>query len=116
MHDAPRFPDEFNLAHYFLFDRVKEGLGDKVAIRWGERGYTYREVAERSLGVAAHLTPAAVRGHRVYIVLPDGPAFAWSFFRSPRPAAAIADAPRRKARVRGCGFFTSEFSTRSARL
>ena len=80
MHDAPRFPDEFNLAHYFLFDRVKEGLGDKVAIRWGERGYTYREVAERSLGVAAHLTPAAVRGHRVYIVLPDGPAFAWSFF------------------------------------
>ena len=26
-----QFPDEFNIADYFLFDRIGEGLGDKVA-------------------------------------------------------------------------------------
>ena len=25
---APVFPDEFNLADYFLFDRLREGKGD----------------------------------------------------------------------------------------
>ena len=39
------FPDDFNLADYFLFDRIAEGLGGKSAIRFGERDYTYEVVA-----------------------------------------------------------------------
>ncbi len=31
------FPDDFNLADYYLFDRLSEGLGDKRAILFGER-------------------------------------------------------------------------------
>ena len=41
------FPDDFNLADYFLFDRVREGKGDKVALRFGDRAWTYAEVADR---------------------------------------------------------------------
>ena len=32
----PTFPETFNLADYYLFDRLAEGLGDKVAVRFGE--------------------------------------------------------------------------------
>ncbi len=75
------FPEELNLADYFLFDRVAEGKGDKVAIRFGDRSWTYADVAERSSALAkylvdAHLTPE----ERVYIVLSDVPPFAWSIF------------------------------------
>ena len=77
---GPRFPDDFNLADYFLFDRLKDGLGDKIAIRYGQRTYTYADVATRSLAVAEMLSRLCQRGDRVYIVLPDTPPFAWSFF------------------------------------
>ena len=38
---APRFPDRFNLADYYLFDRCDEGLGEKTAILYGYRRWTY---------------------------------------------------------------------------
>lgn len=79
--DLVRFPDDFNLAQYWLFDRVDEGLGDKVALRFGDRRYTYAEVAERSRALARHfLDLALVPGQRIYIVLPDVPPFAWAIF------------------------------------
>src|SRR5438132_12402570 len=94
-----RFPEEFNLADYFLFDRLKEGLGDKIAIRWGEREYTYREVADHSRAVASLLVHRAGHhaGQRVYIVLPDAPPFVWSFFGTLTAGAIVTmgnpDAP-----------------------
>jgi len=76
------FSDDLNLTDYFLLDRLKDGLGDKVAIRFGERAWTYAEVADRSLALARWLV--GVVGlrpeERVYIVLPDLPTFAWSIF------------------------------------
>lgn len=76
------FPDEFNLADYFLFAREREGKSDKVAIRFGDRSWTYREVAERSRALARFLvgTFGLRPEQRVYIVLPDVPPFAWSIF------------------------------------
>ncbi|MCG8419099.1 MAG: benzoate-CoA ligase family protein [Proteobacteria bacterium] len=75
------FPEDFNVADYFLFDRLNEGLDDKRAIRYGERAYTYADVAERSRALARYLTSIGVaREQRVYIVLPDTPPFAWSIF------------------------------------
>ena len=41
-----RFPDEFNLADYWLFAREREGRGDHPAIRFGDRTWTYAEVAD----------------------------------------------------------------------
>ena len=76
-----RFPDEFDLADYFLFAREREGLGTKVALRFGERSWTYAQVAERSRALARFLLVGGlVPEQRVYIVLPDTPAFAWSIF------------------------------------
>ncbi|MEZ4359926.1 MAG: benzoate-CoA ligase family protein [Kofleriaceae bacterium] len=77
----PRFPDRFNLASYFLFDRLTEGRGEHVAIRFGARAYRYREVAERATAVARWLLAHGLAPEeRVAIVLPDVPPFAWSIF------------------------------------
>jgi benzoate-CoA ligase family protein len=76
-----RFPDRFNLAEYFLFDRLNEGLGDKVALRFGDLAYSYREVADRSLALARVMIAQGLSPEeRVTIVLPDMPPFAWSIF------------------------------------
>jgi benzoate-CoA ligase family protein len=78
---APTFPETFNLADYFLFARIEEGLGDLVALRFGKHAYRYAEVARRTRRLAALLKEHAHRQEeRVLIVLPDLPAFAWSFF------------------------------------
>ncbi len=75
------FPEELSLADYFLFDREREGKGDKVALRFGDRSWTYRDVAERSRALARVLIEGGLQPEqRVYIVLPDTPAFAWSIF------------------------------------
>ena len=83
---APRsalrhFPEDLNLARYFLFDRLKEGFANKAAIRFGDRSWTYEAVAEKTRKMSALLAGAGVRrGERVLIVLPDTPPFAWTFF------------------------------------
>jgi acyl-coenzyme A synthetase/AMP-(fatty) acid ligase len=78
---AVRFPDRFNLADYLLFERLNEGLGDKVALRFGDRGYTYHEVATRAQSIARVMIAQGLSPEeRVSIVLPDVPPFAWSIF------------------------------------
>src|SRR6185369_852233 len=58
-----------------------EGKGDKVAIRFGDRTWTYAEVAERARALARWLIAHGLRPEqRVYIVLPDVPPFAWGIF------------------------------------
>lgn len=88
---AIEFPEEFNLADYFLFDRLGEGLGHKRAVRYGDRSHTYAEVADRSRALANYLHALGVaREQRIYIVLPDVPAFAWSFFGTLAHGAVVA--------------------------
>jgi len=95
---APTFPDDFNLADYWLFDRLGEGLGDTPAILYGERRWSYAEVAERSRALAGYLIDAGLaREQRVYMVLPDAPPFAWSIFATLAAGGVVAmgnpDAP-----------------------
>ncbi|HWL87537.1 MAG TPA: benzoate-CoA ligase family protein [Polyangiaceae bacterium] len=91
MSDVPAFPKIFNLADYYLFDRLAEGLGDKVAIRFGAHAYTYARVAERATQMASLLADADIRrGERVLIVLPDVPPFAWVFFGTLRAGCVVA--------------------------
>jgi benzoate-CoA ligase family protein len=75
------FPDDLNLADYFLFDREREGRGDRIAIRFGDRAWTYAQVAARSRALARYLVGHGLQPEqRVYVVLPDVPPFAWAIF------------------------------------
>jgi benzoate-CoA ligase family protein len=77
----PTFPDDFNLADYFLFDRLREGGGGRTALRFGDRAWTYDQVADRSRALARFLVASGLEPEqRVYVVLPDVPPFAWSIF------------------------------------
>jgi len=85
------FPDDLSLARYFLFDRLKEGLGGKVAVRYGDRGYTYETIADKTRRMAGLLAEKGVRrGERVLIVLPDAPPFVWTFFGVLSRGAVVA--------------------------
>ena len=88
---TPDFPEDFNLADYFLFDRCREGRGQATALRYGERSYSYREVEDRSRALAAFLVDCGIRPEeRVYTVLPDSPPFAWSLFGTFAAGAVVA--------------------------
>jgi benzoate-CoA ligase family protein len=77
----PTFPEDFNLADYFLFDRLREGLGTTVALRFGARSWTYAEVADRAHALARWLVDQGLPPEaRVYTILDDVPPFAWSIF------------------------------------
>ena len=85
------FPEQFNLADYFLFDRLREGRGGRVALRFGDRSWTYQEVADRSRALACALAALGVpREQRVFIALPDTPPFAWSLFATLAHGAVVA--------------------------
>jgi benzoate-CoA ligase family protein len=94
----PTLPDRFNLADYFLFDRLREGLAGKECLRFGAHVYTYGDVARRARAFAAVLAQVDIRrGERVLIVLPDVPPFAWTLFGALARGCVIAmanpDAP-----------------------
>jgi benzoate-CoA ligase family protein len=98
MSTTPTFDEEFNLADYFLHDRVREGRGERVAIRFGDRRYSYRAVSERSHGFAASLREHGVRQEqRVLVILPDLPPFAWAIMGTLEGGCVLAmgnpDAP-----------------------
>ncbi len=100
--DVPvRFPDEFDLARHWLFDRIDQGLAAKTAILFGDRAYRYGEVADRARALARRLIELGLRpGERVYLILPDLPPFAWGIFATlaaggvvtmGNPAAPVTD-------------------------
>jgi benzoate-CoA ligase family protein len=87
----PTFPDELNLADYFLFDRLGEGLGDETALLFGDQRHRYADVAERSRALRGFFALAGVAPEeRVLTVLHDTPAFAWSFFATLHHGAIVA--------------------------
>jgi len=87
----PVFPERFNLADYFLFDRLTEGLATKTAVRYGGVAYTYAQCAERTRALAGYLRHLGVAPERrVYIVLPDTPPFVWSFFATLAAGQVVA--------------------------
>ena len=98
MSERPTFPERFNLADYYVFDRLTEGLGPKIAVRFGDRAYSYDDIADRTRLVRAHFALAGVpREARVLIALRDSPAFVWAFFATLHHGAVVAmgnpDAP-----------------------
>jgi benzoate-CoA ligase family protein len=82
---------DLNLADYYLFDRLSEGLATKDAILFGSQRHSYADVADKVKALSCHLIARGVRAEeRVLIVLDDTPAFAWAFFAVLRAGAVVA--------------------------
>jgi benzoate-CoA ligase len=84
MHDTftpPTFPERFNMADYFLDARVREGKGDKVAIKVGDAKWTYAETQALANRASNALRSRGIDlEDRVLLLLPDGVEFAVSWF------------------------------------
>ncbi len=84
MSDAPPAfepPERFNLADYFLEDRVREGRGGRTALRTDDRELTYREVLELANRFGNLLLRRGVRREeRVMLALPDSPEYVAALF------------------------------------
>ncbi|MEK6407180.1 MAG: benzoate-CoA ligase family protein [Acidobacteriota bacterium] len=84
------FPEKFNMATYFLDARIEEGLGEKIAVYCGEKGYTYREVQQMANEVGNALLRLGVEMEdRVLIVLPDSIEFVATWFGIAKIGAVI---------------------------
>ncbi len=92
MNDAFReFPERFNMASYFLVDRLEEGLGAKVALEWAGGASTYGQIHKASNQVARLLQELGVElEDRVLVILPDGPEFVASWFGVLKAGAVFA--------------------------
>ena len=77
----PEFPERFNMADYFLDARVREGKGDRTAVRTGGRSFTYAEVQERANRASHALRERGIDiEDRVLLLLPDGIEFVDAWF------------------------------------
>ena len=84
------FPDQFNMADYFLYHNLEEGRENKVCLYFKDQTYTYGEAARMSNRVGNALREAGVEMEdRVLIVLPDCPEFVWTWFGTARIGAVI---------------------------
>ncbi len=73
--------ERLNIADRFLTDRVREGRGDRIALRLDEGELSYAEVdalADRFASALHHLDVRAEE--RVFLALADGPAFVGALF------------------------------------
>jgi len=86
----PTFPEDFNLAQYYLFDRLVEGRGDHAALLFGEQRHTYADVADRARELQRFFASSGIRREeRVLIILHDTPAFVWAFFATLHQGAVV---------------------------
>ena len=74
-------PDEFNAATYFVDRHLLEGRSGKIAIECGDVRVTYGELSALVNQLGNGLKSLGVRmEERVFLLLPDVPEFAFSFF------------------------------------
>ena len=74
-------PESFNIADYFLVDRIREGRGERTALRLDDRSLPYDEVHRLAARAANALQGMGVRQEeRVLVALPDGPAYVGALF------------------------------------
>jgi benzoate-CoA ligase len=89
----PEIPEQLNLADYFLDDRIREGRGDRIAIRTADddRAYTYADVQALSNQMANLLRQSGVGAEdRVLIAMPDSVHFVAAFFGTLKNGSVVA--------------------------
>ncbi|HSK31544.1 MAG TPA: AMP-binding protein, partial [Candidatus Limnocylindria bacterium] len=74
-------PDTYNAATTFVDENIARGRGGKVAIYYQDQQITYQEVFEKVNRTGNALKNLGIEiEHRVLVILPDSPEFAYSFF------------------------------------
>ena len=74
-------PDIYNAATTFVDENIARGRGKQTAIHYQDRKFTYQEVHEKVNRTGNALKDLGVEiEHRVLLVLPDSPEFAFNFF------------------------------------
>jgi benzoate-CoA ligase family protein len=74
-------PEQLNIADYFLDDRIREGRGDRIALRTDAATVSYAELQVLANRFGTLLRHEGVRPEeRVIVALPDGPDFAAALF------------------------------------
>ena len=74
-------PDIYNAATTFVDDNIAQGRGQRTAIYYQDQQFTYQEVFEKVNRTGNVLRELGVEiEHRVPLVLPDSPEFAFGFF------------------------------------
>jgi len=83
-------PETFSIADYFLTERLREGRGDRVALRLDDRTVTYAEVDRLANRTGSALLGSGVRQEeRVLVALPDSPAFVAALFGALKVGAVV---------------------------
>ena len=81
MSETPRDPIFFNLTDQFLDRHIREGRGQKVAIRCGDSVRTYGDLAADVNRAGNGLLKLGLQEEqRVMLILPDSPEFAVAYF------------------------------------
>ena len=84
------FPERFNIADYFLYHNLEEGRENKTCLYFQDQSFTYGDVVRMSNRVGNTLRDLGLNiEERVLIVLPDCPAFVWTWFGAARIGAVI---------------------------
>jgi benzoate-CoA ligase family protein len=87
---AFKIPETFHMADYFLDARVREGKGDRPALRGDFGTWSYARVQERANRFGHVLRDAGVHPEqRVLLILPDGPDFVAAFFGTLKIGAVV---------------------------
>jgi benzoate-CoA ligase len=84
------FPEQFNMATYYLDHHIGEGLGDKVAVYYRGERYTYADVQQMANRCGNALRSLDVEMEdRVLLVLPDSIEFVAAWFATAKIGAVI---------------------------
>ncbi|HUK39816.1 MAG TPA: AMP-binding protein, partial [Candidatus Acidoferrales bacterium] len=74
-------PDIYNAAATFVDENITAGRGGRTAIYYQDQTFTYQDLYEKVNRTGNALKELGVEiEHRVLVVLPDSPEFAFSFF------------------------------------
>ena len=74
-------PDIYNAATTFVDENIAAGRGTRTAIYYQDQTFTYQDVYERVNRTGNALKELGVEiEHRILLLLPDSPEFAFSFF------------------------------------
>lgn len=85
-----QIPEQLNIADWFLGDRLREGRGDRIAIRTGAGNSTYAEVEARANQYGNCLRTAGVKAEqRVIIALDDSLDWVAAFFGTLKIGATV---------------------------
>lgn len=85
-----RPPETFNVADWLLRERIREGRGDRVALRTDDRSWSYAELDRLACRFGNLMREAGVEPEqRVIVALPDGAEFAAALFGTTKIGAVV---------------------------